>query len=123
MSKFGDILKAGAMGGLAGAAMKAGKVGIGDIARMGGLGVAGLALAKKKKKGASDKPGDAEPVMAMEAGEGMKRGGKVKKMAKGGSASRRGDGCATQGKTRGKFVKWPRRPLGHAKKAKRSLAG
>jgi hypothetical protein len=104
MSKFGDILKAGAMGGLAGAAMKAGKVGIGDIARMGGLGVAGLALAKKKKKGAAGKPGDAEPVMAMEAGEGMKRGGKVKKMAKGGSASRRGDGCATQGKTRGKFV-------------------
>jgi hypothetical protein len=104
MSKFGDILKAGAMGGLAGAAMKAGKVGIGDIARMGGLGVAGMALAKKKKKGAAGKPGGAEEVVAMEAGEGMKRGGKVKKMAKGGSASRRGDGCATQGKTRGKFV-------------------
>jgi len=105
MSKFGDILKAGAMGGLTGAAMKAGKVGLGDIARMGGLGVAGLALAKKKKKSAPDKPGDAEPVMAMEAGEGMKRGGKVKKMAKGGStASKRGDGCATQGKTKGKFV-------------------
>ena len=28
----------------------------------------------------------------------------TKKMAKGGSASRRGDGCATQGKTKGKFV-------------------
>jgi hypothetical protein len=58
----------------------------------------------KKKKGAAGKSGGAEEVVAMEAGEGMKRGGKVKKMAKGGSASRRGDGCATQGKTRGKFV-------------------
>ena len=43
---------------------------------------------------------------------GMKKGGKVKakaktpkKMAKGGStASKRGDGCATKGKTRGKMV-------------------
>jgi hypothetical protein len=60
--------------------------------------------ALKKKKGAADKSGGAEEIMAMEAGEGMKRGGKVKKMAKGGSASKRGDGCATQGKTKGKFV-------------------
>lgn len=35
---------------------------------------------------------------------GMKKGGTVKKMAKGGSASSRGDGCAQRGKTRGKFV-------------------
>ena len=35
---------------------------------------------------------------------GMKRGGKVKKMAAGGSASKRADGCATKGKTRGKMV-------------------
>lgn len=35
----------------------------------------------------------------------FKRGGKVKKMAKGGStASKRGDGCATKGKTKGRFV-------------------
>ena len=35
-----------------------------------------------------------------------KRGGKVKKMASGGSvsASRRGDGCATKGKTKGRMV-------------------
>jgi hypothetical protein len=40
-----------------------------------------------------------------DAAAGMKKGGKVKKMAKGGStASKRADGCATQGKTRGKFV-------------------
>jgi hypothetical protein len=36
--------------------------------------------------------------------EGMKRGGKVKKMAGGGSASSRGDGCAQRGKTKGRFV-------------------
>jgi hypothetical protein len=34
----------------------------------------------------------------------MKKGGKVKKMAKGGSASSRADGCATKGKTKGRFV-------------------
>ena len=35
----------------------------------------------------------------------MKRGGKVKKMAKGGStASKRADGCATKGKTKGRMV-------------------
>lgn len=36
--------------------------------------------------------------------DGMKKGGKVKKYAGGGSASKRADGCATKGKTRGKFV-------------------
>ena len=36
---------------------------------------------------------------------GYKKGGKVKKMAKGGStASKRADGCATKGKTKGRFV-------------------
>jgi hypothetical protein len=37
----------------------------------------------------------------------MRKGGKIKKKAKGGSvssASKRADGCATKGKTRGKFV-------------------
>jgi hypothetical protein len=34
-----------------------------------------------------------------------KKGGKAKKMAKGGStASKRADGCATKGKTKGRFV-------------------
>jgi len=38
---------------------------------------------------------------------GYAKGGKVKKMAKGGSvssASKRADGCATKGKTRGRFI-------------------
>jgi len=35
----------------------------------------------------------------------MKKGGKVKCMSKGGStASKRADGCATKGKTKGRFV-------------------
>jgi hypothetical protein len=38
------------------------------------------------------------------AAPGMKKGGKVKKMAAGGSASKRADGIATKGKTRGKIV-------------------
>jgi hypothetical protein len=33
-----------------------------------------------------------------------KKGGTVKKMAAGGSASKRADGCATKGKTKGKIV-------------------
>lgn len=33
----------------------------------------------------------------------MRKGGAVKKMAKGGSASSRGDGCAMRGKTKGKI--------------------
>jgi hypothetical protein len=43
-----------------------------------------------------------------EEATGMKKGGKVKKYAKGGtaksSASKRADGCATKGKTKGKFI-------------------
>ena len=40
---------------------------------------------------------------ALTRGSAMKRGGAVKKMATGGSASRRGDGIAQRGKTRGKM--------------------
>jgi len=46
------------------------------------------------------------PYMKDEAGNNMKRGGAVKKMASGGSvssASSRGDGIAQRGKTRGKM--------------------
>ena len=41
---------------------------------------------------------------AQGAAPGMKKGGRVKKMAAGGSASKRADGCAQRGKTRGKMV-------------------
>ncbi len=36
--------------------------------------------------------------------EMLAKGGKVKGYAKGGSASSRADGCATKGKTKGRFV-------------------
>ncbi len=53
-------------------------------------------------------PGDVDAMMGRNAprkvAEGMKKGGKVKKMAKGGSVSKRADGCCTKGKTKGKFV-------------------
>ena len=44
-----------------------------------------------------------------EMAQGLKKGGRVKKMAKGGAvkaapASRRGDGCITKGKTKGRMV-------------------
>lgn len=111
MSKLGKILKGGLTGGLVGAA-KAGGVGMGDIARNGGFGLMGLALAKKKKEARdaaamSGRPMAEEVMVAEEAPAGamMRKGGKVKKMAKGGStASKRGDGCATKGKTKGRFV-------------------
>ncbi|NBW22615.1 MAG: hypothetical protein EBR82_83190 [Caulobacteraceae bacterium] len=47
---------------------------------------------------------DSEGYGLDEARGGMKRGGKVKKMASGGSASKRADGCCVKGKTRGKMM-------------------
>ena len=48
----------------------------------------------------------ADGTLEDEQPTGMKKGGKVKakKMAKGGSASKRGDGIAQRGKTKGSFV-------------------
>jgi|SanBayMetagenome_1026888.scaffolds.fasta_scaffold55425_2 hypothetical protein len=87
------------------------------IARKGGLGLMGILAAKKKRAAESagmDGAGmggaptmGGRPGTMGDSGENtqqFKRGGKVKKMAKGGSASRRGDGIATKGKTKGKFV-------------------
>ena len=103
------------------------------IARKGGFGVLGMALAKKKKKKAAEAEQApvgmrgrpmVEDIMMAEEAPAMKKGGKVSaaqavhkherakhkgqpltKMAKGGStASKRADGCATKGKTKGRFV-------------------
>lgn len=58
--------------------------------------------AEKRRKAERAAAGGVE---SPEAGGGMRKGGKVKKMAKGGStASKRADGCATKGKTKGRFV-------------------
>jgi hypothetical protein len=105
---IGKVLKGGLNGGLFGAA-KAGGVGLGDIARNGGLGLVGM-LAAKKRRDEVRRPMDEDGSFGR-AGPGSdtrmvskKKGGKVKKMAAGGSASKRADGCATKGKTKGKFI-------------------
>jgi hypothetical protein len=56
-------------------------------------------------KGLAGKQG--APMFGATGSLRFKKGGKVKKMAKGGSvssASKRADGCATKGKTKGRFV-------------------
>jgi hypothetical protein len=75
---------------------------------LGGLGdalgpTAGLMplLAREQRK--KLRAGRVEDAEEASAG-GMKRGGAVKKMAKGGTASKRADGCATKGKTKGRMV-------------------
>jgi hypothetical protein len=116
------------MFGLAGLAATNPKI-TNKIARNGGFGLMGMLAAKKKKPAQPGRPmmedimtaeqvpasraapimaGDVDAMMGRGAQDdvsGMKRGGKVKKMAKGGStASKRADGCATKGKTKGRFV-------------------
>lgn len=68
-----------------------------DIARRAGVGPDGMGEpAMGGRYGVTDRG---------ENTKDFKKGGKVKKMAKGGStASKRGDGCATKGKTKGRFV-------------------
>ena len=70
-----------------------------------GLGVIPGMLAssrKSKKDGTPMTP--AEEAASVKTATPMKKGGSVKKMASGGSASKRADGCAIRGKTRGKMV-------------------
>lgn len=83
-----------------------------DIA--GSLGVLPRLAVKEYEDRKQDKMEAEEQLRAQEkaaaeqaAAQGMKKGGRVKKMAKGGSvgsASKRADGCATRGKTRGRMV-------------------
>jgi hypothetical protein len=60
----------------------------------------GKEVAFMKKKGAPAAMVKHEKAEMM----GMKKGGGVKKMAAGGSASSRADGCAVKGKTKGKLL-------------------
>jgi hypothetical protein len=60
---------------------------------------------KKEKEQANIRSGESERMMRESLGSGFKRGGAVKKYASGGSvssASKRADGIAQRGKTRGK---------------------
>ena len=103
MAKIGKVLGSispmyGALTGrgLFGNAM----AGFQDATGMGGI--LPMIASEQRRKRREKREGEAS-----EAGEGMKRGGKakVKKMAKGGStASKRADGCAQRGKTKGRFV-------------------
>jgi hypothetical protein len=107
MGKVGDALKAGLTGGLVGMSKTPGFMDVlGSLSPLAGVisgqGVFGELLGKKRKKDAfgrdTGEEDDGSPVA-------KRGGGKVKKMAKGGStASKRADGCATKGKTRGRFV-------------------
>jgi hypothetical protein len=108
MGMLNKLAKRG-MFGLAG--MAASKKGmLNKIARKGGLGIPGMMLADRQKQdvAARGRPMVEEVMVAEEAPAGapmMRKGGKVKKMAKGGStASKRADGCAVKGKTKGRFV-------------------
>ena len=60
----------------------------------------GKEVAFMKKKGAPASMMKHEKAEMM----GMKKGGAAKKMAMGGSASSRADGCAVKGKTKGKLL-------------------
>jgi hypothetical protein len=60
----------------------------------------GKEVAFMKKKGAPASMMKHEKAEMM----GMKKGGATKKMAAGGSASSRADGCAVKGKTKGKLL-------------------
>ena len=131
---IGKILKGGLTGGLVGAAKEAGISGEDILGAMSpaygaitGRGLMGKALAgmedigigggvmTKMAQAARDKRrremqgagGAANATSISERANVQKKakGGSIKKMAKGGStASKRADGCATKGKTKGRFV-------------------
>jgi len=69
------------------------------VAKMGKFEKMGKDVEKRGMKEGSAKD------MAMDRMQMMKKGGGVKKMASGGSASSRADGIATKGKTKGKMIK------------------
>jgi hypothetical protein len=103
--KGGDMKKGYADGGMP-MVNKGGKMvpsfaadGVGKMAKGGeAKAMVGKEMAFMKKKGAP-----AAMVKHEKAEMGMKKGGGVKKMAAGGSASKRADGVAKQGKTKGKM--------------------
>lgn len=102
MGKVNKVFAA-ALGGLPGYGIASGKIGLGDIAKYGGFGLAGMAAHKalrKKKKNVGEP--DAETTGDASTPEPtMRKGGKVKKMAKGGKV--RGCGIAKRGLTKGKM--------------------
>jgi hypothetical protein len=82
-----------------------GRGAFGKLADSGMAGVVPTMLSqqRRKKKDGTEMTA-AEEAAAVKTATPMKKGGQVKKMASGGSASKRADGCAIRGKTRGKMV-------------------
>ena len=102
---FGPM--AGIMPRMAGAAQKKTARRAATAAEIAAMQKADFDAKRAAASGMRARPMVEEVMMAEEAPAGamMRKGGKVKKMAKGGStASKRGDGCATKGKTKGRFV-------------------
>ena len=109
-----DLGKVG-LGGIAGIVANKGMLpkysGIGMLQRELGMGKkrraeeeAAAMEIQKRGAGMRGRP-MVEDIMVAQEAPAMRKGGKVKKMAKGGStASKRGDGIATQGKTKGRFI-------------------
>lgn len=99
---------AGIMPRLAGAAQKKTARRAATAAEAAAMQKADFNAKRSAASGMRSRPMMEEVMMAEEAPAGapmMRKGGKVKKMAKGGStASKRGDGCATKGKTKGRFI-------------------
>ena len=102
---FGPM--AGIMPRMAGAAQKKTARRAATAAEIAAMQKADFDAKRAAASGMRARPMVEEVRMAEEAPAGtmMRKGGKVKKMAKGGStASKRGDGIATKGKTKGRFI-------------------
>lgn len=99
-----DTLEQVALGAVLGDMMKGGDV----QPEPGFLERLGLRRTNETGEGRASTGSIREDVRALGRTLGLKKGGKVKKMASGGvvksSASRRGDGCAARGKTKGRMV-------------------
>ena len=98
---------AGIMPRMAGAAQKRTARRAATAAEVAAMQKAEFDAKRAAASGMRGRPVMNEVMVAEEAPAGamMRKGGKVKKMAKGGStASKRADGCATKGKTKGRFI-------------------
>jgi len=79
----------------------------GDMATKMNPGMMAMMAKKKPMKmssGGAMPMKDGKPAFIGDGKGAMKKGGDVKKMAAGGSASKRADGVATKGKTKGKML-------------------
>jgi hypothetical protein len=89
------------------AGIATGKGMIGKLASQGGIGLLPQMIAKDAQEDAANKVLADSKALAAAEEERAKKGNMATQMKKGGvtsSASKRADGCATKGKTKGRFV-------------------